>query len=572
MDDKNKSHGDFWDLSSLLPKKRPPVMRQPSTDTEPVTLEINAQVNLSEPTQVGESASLSLRFREVPSARAAYAAPKSQERRYGSQSIPKKDTYRPRPTAESVLEYAPRRGLIKTVKIMRWPTSYSFYEQFRADAIRCRRIEGKPCPAVPFFSYTPQYRQMSREQLDYYFYWRSECRRGVFLEADFAYVLLYIYEIINVYSTVDERLKDTEDKSSGLGMLCSLWLSYREKYKALDKYLSEWLPDYCLIHRLPAPLEKLSPILPDIMKATSFCEFFMSSDPLSPESLISLSSDYDWHRSKYVAEGSDELKKSFKTHIEGALRAAVESGDESFSSSASSPVRASRDAFCGSLCAHSIKRRIDVEYTSFSRGRELRAAVTSAVKYAENKLRAHYAIKSRLKADNLSDTARSAIDAYFASVYPTDRHYASKSDAAREEERYYEAMYGALSVGVDGDEARKLELESWSVTERLTESDEAEAAEASSSVPDNSVTVELVPEPDANASALSALHLCVLRALRGGNAELAGSLCREAGRYLDEIISEINSHAVDTFGDIIIEDGEVIEDYSAEVAEMLGEN
>lgn len=579
MNDK-RSPDDFWDLSQLLPKKRPAVMRQPSTDTEPVTVEIDTPAE----SNTADSPSLSFRFREVPPTRSeTRPAPRQTSvtapppKRYSSQSVPPRGTSRPRPTAENVLEYKPEVGLVKRVKIMRWPTTYSFYEQFRSDAIRCRTLSGKPCAHVPFFSYTPQYRQMSQSQLEYYFYWRGQCRRGIFGEADFAYVLLYVYEIINLYSTDSQSVGDDLDKSRGLDMLADLWLNYRGKHKALDKYLSEWLPDYCLIHRLPPPIEKLTPIMPVIMEATSFREFFMTDDALCPETLIALSSDYDWRKSKYVAEGTDELKNEFAAHIEGALRRVTGSGDERFSAVSMTPARASRDAFCGSLCAHSIKRRIDVEYISFTRSHDLRSTVTAIVKYSENKLRAHFGIKSRLKVDGLDDRTKAVIDAYFASVYPSDRRYVSRTEEEKREERYYEEMYGALSVGIDEDEAKRLEDASWSVTERLTETDEDEPEISAPEPTAESAPIEADPvavtDSASTDGALSALHLGVLRAISVGDVDLASALCRDAGRYPDEIVSEINEYAADLIGDVIIETDGVsytaVEDYADEIDEIL---
>lgn len=569
MKDDKMSRDDFWDLRSLLPQKRPPVMHQPSTDTEPVTVEVG------EPDASKDTASLSLRFREV----------KPTDRR--SREV------KPAERNRNLLEYVPDHGLIKKVTILRWYTKYSFYEQFRFDAVRCKAIEGKRCAHVPFFSYTPQYRQMNQSQLEYYFYWRSECRRGIFHEADFAYVLLYIYEIINVY-TPSADLSDNkndasfDEKSFALDMLTSIWLNYRGKYKALDKYLSEWLPDFCLINRLPPPTEKLSPILPAIMATASLREFFISDAPLAPSSLIAFSCSYDWKKSKYISEGSDELRSEFQAHIEGALRAVSEAKDKRFNSDSLRTVRASRDAFCGSLCAHSIKRRIDIEYVSFSRSVELRSLVTAVVKYSENKLRAHFGIKSRLKVDGLDDAAKAVIDAYFLSVYPSDRHCSSKTEEKLREERYYDEMYGALSVGIDEAEAKRLEDISWSVTERLTADDYVEAEAKYEPSPDeyipkieNAAPIEVdadfcdVPELEEKSS-LSALHLDVLGKIHTSAPDEAAEICRREGRYLDEIVSEINEYAVDSIGDVLIETENgayvTIDDYADEIGDILQGN
>lgn len=541
-------------------------MRQPTTDTDPVTIEVDM------PDTSNNNASLSLRFREV----------KSSEKAQKTEAVVSQHS----PTAENALEYSPDHGLIKNVKIRRWHTRYSFYEQFRFDAIRCKSIEGKPCAHVPFFSYTPQYRQMTQSQLEFYFYWRSECRRGVFLEADFAYVLLYIYEIINVYTPNTDSPNSVNEKSFALDMLTSLWLNYRDKYKALDKYLSEWLPDFCLINRLSPPTERLSPILSAIMSTTSFREFFISDTPLSPKSLIAFSSNYDWQKSKYISEGSDELKSEFRAHIEGALRCVSESGDKRFNSDSLRTVRGSRDAFCGSLCAHSIKRRIDIEYISYSRSLELRSLVTAIVKYSENKLRAHFGIKSRLKVDGLDDGTKAVIDKYFLSVYPNDRHYSSKSDEKLREERYYDEMYGVQSVGIDENEAKRLEDVSWSVTERLTAEDFTESesendlfsdvivASEANTAPSESLGSSCI-EPELEKS-LSALHISVLDKIHASQPDAAAEICRSNGRYLDEIVSEINEYAVDSIGDVFIETANgayvTVDDYADEIGNILQGN
>lgn len=621
MSDKKRMPDDFWDLSSLLPRKRPAVMQQRRPDTEPVDVNIDAP----ESGRDGDSPHLSIgnlasRFREVkvgenktekkasaesisisvdpPSSsateyRAALNRPKgsptgSTTGAYGSRSIPRRDeaARTPRPTAEPTLEYEPEDSLIRSVRIMRWPTSYTFYEQFRSDAHRCRNAEGKPSPKVDFFSYTPQYRQMSQAQLDYYFYWRSLTRLGVFEPTDFSYILLYIYEIINLNDSIDTKI--------GLDMLTELWLRYRDPHKALDKYLSEWLADYCLIHRLPPPREKLSPIMHVIMENTSFREFYMTGDVLDPKTLIALSSNYSWQKSKYASADSPEARALYEKHIPEALGYVIKNtADSHFNVTDMTPARASRDAFCGSLCSHNIKRRIDVQYFSYTRSADLRALITDIVKYSENKLRAHLSVKSRLRVENLDVKIKNALDDYFASVFPEDRRQSRRSEEA-EEERYYNAMYGALSVGVDVGEAQKIEAVSWSITDRLTageddtSSDAAEmpvAEEFPSAAPQASGDVESdtdadtaapvsFPETEEESGALPSLAVRYLAAVRSKDYSAAEALCRKENRYADELAEIINNYAVDTVGDIFLEPDErggytVIEDYEAEIDDVI---
>ncbi|MCQ4087514.1 TerB N-terminal domain-containing protein [Saccharibacillus sp. JS10] len=52
-------------------------------------------------------------------------------------------------------------------------------------------------PFAPFSSYWPTYAAMKPEQEDWYFYWRTEFRQGEKVETDLSYLFIYIYELIN---------------------------------------------------------------------------------------------------------------------------------------------------------------------------------------------------------------------------------------------------------------------------------------------------------------------------------------------------------------------------------------
>ena len=88
--------------------------------------------------------------------------------------------------------------LIEEIAVRPWPTRYTFYERFRRDAVSLFSLKGEPCEKVPFFSYTPQYAQLSREQRAFYLWWRFRVREGQFPDVDYAYLLLFLYEIVNL--------------------------------------------------------------------------------------------------------------------------------------------------------------------------------------------------------------------------------------------------------------------------------------------------------------------------------------------------------------------------------------
>ncbi|MBQ3638784.1 MAG: TerB N-terminal domain-containing protein, partial [Clostridia bacterium] len=137
-----------------------------------------------------------------------------------------------------VKNYSPGGKLIRTVSVRTWESDTEFYNRFLADAARSHET---PCPdpdislePVPYSSFVPQYAHMNLNQLNYYRWMRENIRRGVTPSADFSYVLLYIYEILN--------LPDRIPPERGAELLSRIWLGYRGAYPRLDGSLCEWLP------------------------------------------------------------------------------------------------------------------------------------------------------------------------------------------------------------------------------------------------------------------------------------------------------------------------------------------
>ena len=84
---------------------------------------------------------------------------------------------------------------------------------------------------------------------------------------------------------------------------------------------------------------------------------------------------------------------------------------------ASRTSKLSRQAFPGSLCTHSVKCFIEVDYLEFSTSPELRSIVTDALKYTENNLRRLASVKSRLAIKNCPDEIKLIIDRYFEAEF-----------------------------------------------------------------------------------------------------------------------------------------------------------
>lgn len=473
---------DFWDLDSMLPQS---VLRQAPTtldgprDTEAVEISFGeeAQDDTKE-LHIPPIPNITSRMQRAAQYRNGAARNVNHSRTAPMPSHGNTPGDVSPQMAQPVCSYEPENSMIRQVSVFRWPERYQYYERFTADAQRYFNRTSAEVPFVNFFAYMPQYGQMSQDQLRWYLYWRDNVRHGVYLSTDYSYIFLFIYEILNL----PEKIKPEQ----GLTVLCDLWLAYREQFPRLDRYLGEWVCDYCLIHKLPAPLERLSDILPTLISILTFREFYVRFNadgdcPITPQ-LCDVLSTHNWRQSKYLTA---ENRAVFETHIYasvlGALRHAWATDPDFVSLLGFSEVQQSRNAFSGALCTYACKRRIDVRYLSLSRSYQLKFILSDLFKLAENCIRAHYGIKARLNATGVPEVLKTYVKDYFARELPPPQKAPKKSaepkiskeaEARRQEESAYAALYEPLSTELSPETALALEKNSWVNTELLVPADE----------------------------------------------------------------------------------------------------
>ncbi len=484
-----------------------------------------------------------------------YAIPAAGSSRYaGRGAYPSEKQQRAEETL--VTEYDAKMSFIGRVQVYTWGAKRSFYERFRADAERYRDMTGEPCQEVPFFSYIPQYSQMNLYQSNFYLYFRDMARRGEYIHADLSYILLYVYELIN--------LSDESDPASDVDILCGIWMEYRNFYPVLDKYMAEWVCDFCLLYQLPVPECTLA-ILPKLCETATLKEFYMSAavkgGRMMQGEVLESFADYDRRRSRV------ELSEEFLHHFPRALEAACSVFDEEhFISGQTATVK--RDAFCGSLCAHNVKRKIAVQYYPALRRSGVRHMLGASVKYIENKIRRVMELKSRLHTDGLPDSAKAEIDRYFEEQMPeVFRKKAAYTDVIPEYERFYDAP----DIPFSADAAEKIELESRAAAELLAALDDPEQT-AVTEIPETVTEgppAETVMAEEYTPSSSNAYRDVIRHMLEGGELE---EWCRERGLLPDSVAGEINETAMDYIGDALLEhDGsvwQIIADYLEEAAEM----
>ena len=454
---------------------------------------------------------------------------------------------------ERIAHYTDPHPLILYVDITKRNPFAGFYERFASDARRYFSVRGEPCPIVPYFSYMPQYTQMEHAQKECYFWWRESFRHGNFLDIPFSYQLLYIYEILNL-------TPDDIPPEQGLNDLITLWSAYRGNFPVLDRYLAEWVCDYCLLYHLALPASFSADLRLAGIRYCSLREFYLTGSETGAE--LSYLSDYDYHKSKFYKTFQTE----YDTHIPAAVRAAGSKWlfDSKICDSQRTAITL-REGFSGALLCGSKKRFLQIEFRPLTRLPLPRRAATALYKYAENALRRILGIRSRLSVIGLPDGADTAIDRYFAPFIPQKQP---------DPEPEYMALYESSSNTLSTEHAKKLERDSWQVTAMLTadriseETAEEITEETPDALPDESDT-RISP------SAVLSMQAQAAQSLLQGDLSGFSAIANRLGILEITLAESINEAVYDRVGDIVVEgDGmaapfSVISCYAAELEEWI---
>ncbi len=524
-DGRRNEKDDFWDIQKLIPRtEKPRYTKRTVPDVSAVEIISNAPE-----TKNSESR---LTFPQAVKANA--------------------------PAHTPIDTYTPTSPLINSVKIYKWNNNYNYYEDFKNDAVRLLSASAPPCPHKQFFSYVPQYVQLDREQLSWYLYFRDCVRHGSFPDTDHSYITLLIYEIINLGELIDVK--------EGQKMLCELHKNYRHSFSRLDRYLGEWICDYSLIHHLPPPLNFLTEELAESSSLKEFYVYFEGSDAADSYArlLIKFCSAYDYTKSKFAVGENLEI---YDKHILSALSRAIgvcsdKNGLLSKAGLESNMI--TRDAYTGALCASEVKRRLEIEFCSFSRSHELRFLVADIIKYSENKIRAYLGIKSKLSVFGLPKNIKDALDAYFAENLQSIRRKQAATDRTAEE---YEKLYDAPKTDLSFENAEKIEEYSWNTTGLLIDAFDGE---------DDSFEFSDEPKVEQSNIISELSHIEEMKNRLGEKYDFIiyalnedfknqRSLASKLSLMTDALADGINDLAADILGDIILEENDggytIIKDY-----------
>ena len=513
---KDEGRDDFWNLTRLVPKKTRPTLE--SFIPAPRTTDVRA----------GES-----------------AAKTDDNKLHIARVHQNTDTYS---VADNLF--------LSDVTLETSTDGFNLYHRFMEDAQRYFPKDGEAVQYIRYFSYMPQYTQLTTAQLAYYLYWRSELRNGRALPCDEGYLYLYAYECINL----TEVCLSAEES---LDCLLTLWQNYAQAFPKINKYFSEWAADLCLLYRISPPKEKLTGLLPLIWKQASLPEFYFgaASDVTLQNTglLLAMLCDYDYRASRCCTAAPEAQAAEFVKTIEHSMFGVFHElfADGTTSLRADEMKTASHTAFCGALYAKEQKTRITIRYAPIAEATEVRAIVTAAVKYSENLYRALHGNRNRLTVPSLPECYRSALDAYYRLFFKT-----KEAERAARAEPAYMRQYAPAETGVTLSRADEIEALSWENTQRLVPEEETSA---------ETTEQPAAPVTEAGEESLSGDAVSYLRCIVYGDKTALAAFSRGADLYAEQINRVfLEDPAV---GDIVLEptdDGyKLVDDYQSEVEEWI---
>ena len=294
---------------------------------------------------------------------------------------------------------------------------------FLKEAQKVRNKEGDFANHIPFMHYWPTYRDMNASQLRWYFYWRTQARRGNYLPTDLSYIFVHIYEILN--------LVEVPDPTKAANRINVLWQAYRGIYPQLDRYLPEWGGDLLAIKASGAQAlswwESLLTLdglkIPDPIANTIVEKAIRTSGTNRlPYKIWSLLSDYQPKNKFYQMHNTDHLvdcayEKAINVANDYYLRTSMKSLIDMFVSER--VYTYDKSVFASALIGYPYQRTTHLasgrNYVGSAR---LASNITSIMKYAENILRKQLRFSAKLSGVELPEKLAKELDIAFIPAVP----------------------------------------------------------------------------------------------------------------------------------------------------------
>ncbi len=451
--------------------------------------------------------------------------------------------FKPKKPRKPEFEYDVQNSLIHHVTVYNiHEASDSDCDRFYEDAQRFCCMPGHPCEKVEFYSHSPQYTQLNKKQLNYYLYFRDCVRKGQYIETDYSYLILYIFELINLGPLLNINMS--------LNTIYDIWENYGEKHLFLSKLCVESLCDLALLNKINI-MEVIDPCkLAKLLPNSFLKEFYFCTDldkcKESALYLLESCSNYSYRKSKFATAENLPL---YEAHILEALKYTLKklSGNGFLSGAKLEDNTISRLTYIGYQCSPVNRKKIVVSLSSFSNSHELRFMITDIVKYSENKIRTVLGIKSKLTVTSLSAEVKKFIDDYFEQAIPTTEYQVTKAQV-EEFDSNYDVAVGEISVT----DALNIEKHSWRTADTLIdafENDEADVLIVKESA--NKALVETQIDNSEHNNPYSA-YSEFLDSVIEGDFTAERQYAQKNSKLLETVVDEINEIAIEHIGDVLL--------------------
>ena len=462
-----------------------------------------------------------------------------------------------------------------------------FLAQARLNADRTRAA----APFVPFLQYWPTYDHMTQAQQAWYFYWRTELRKGNNLPTSISYILVHAYELINLIGVSSPQ--------DGFDQLVRLWQHYRDEHPDLDDYLVNWCADLLIVHQLPMQaLDWYAQIVPldclprgdDDLLLEAWVHGGGDFDQLNMDFLYQISG-YSPQRNKFYQAYHKEInfEEAFKRSLSAIDDHLRKNGEQGLflMHDVGAPAWYSREPFAEAIHDYPIYGKVDVaEVRRWTASAELTQTLASIIRQAENILRKEENFRAQLRDVTVPQGWEEIIRAAIVAPPPERKVEIdlAHADLIRQES---ETIRQRLIVEEDVEE--EAEVEGQAVvpnqyradrTQILAQPDPQVERDSSlteiSTAPDNDTsTLPLDAEWIEFADQLQAKHwraLLVVSEAQDVNSKL-DALARSVHSTANQLIDQINEFGLETIDDTIIETAEtipsVIDEYTQSVETLL---
>jgi hypothetical protein len=301
------------------------------------------------------------------------------------------------------------------------------------------------------------YRYLTLAQLRWYFYWRSEVRRGNYLPTSAAYVLIHALELIHGVGTADPA-----DTTRQLQALLSHYNS--ATHPILDKHLVSWLLSWAQLHQQP-----ILPLL-EQLPADSFMFERLADWRYVPyrngESPLPWSLDFIAPLLDYELDKSQFLTSENRLLLEQAIPAVFTAVNDYYHQRTNQTLLTahrilSGGAFLVENCYQPPDNRWSIviqvpELPRYTMTQSLRKVVSQVVKAIENELRAAKGHRGRLQInlpDDLLAVVRQSMAAQREQLFPPPPKPQVQIDLARTEQLLEETnqVFQLLNLAADPD-------------------------------------------------------------------------------------------------------------------------